>query len=59
MRALVKHPLVNRDIEETAFWYHQRDPGAAVRFVDEARHAMYAAAKIHFTSPSVLRMFAA
>jgi plasmid stabilization system protein ParE len=51
MPALVKHPLVNHDIEETAFWYHQRDPDVAVRFVDEARHAMYAAAKnpLHFS----------
>ena len=45
MRDLLKHPLVNSDIEDTAFWYHQRDPGVAARFVDEARHAMYAAAK--------------
>jgi plasmid stabilization system protein ParE len=51
MRALEKHPLVNLDIEEAAFWYHQRDSDVAVRFVDEARHAMYAAAKnpLHFS----------
>ena len=51
MPALVKHPLVNLDIEETAFWYNQRDPDVAVRFVDEARHAMFAAAKnpLHFS----------
>jgi plasmid stabilization system protein ParE len=31
-------------------WYNQRDPNVAVRLVDEARHAMYAAAKnpLHF-----------
>jgi plasmid stabilization system protein ParE len=43
--------LVNHDIEDAAFWYHQRDPDVAIRFVDEARHAMYAAAKnpLHFS----------
>ncbi|HEY5232605.1 MAG TPA: type II toxin-antitoxin system RelE/ParE family toxin [Verrucomicrobiae bacterium] len=51
MPALVKHPFVNHDIEETAFCYHQRDPDVAVRFVDEARHAMFAAAKnpLHYS----------
>ncbi len=46
-----KHPLVNQDIEEAAFWYHQRNPDAAFRFVDEVRHAMFAAAKnpLHFS----------
>jgi len=45
MHALVKHPLVDCDVEEAAFWYHQRDPDVAVRLVDEARRAMQAAAK--------------
>jgi len=51
MHALVKHPLVDCDIEEAAFWYNQRDPDVAVRLVDEVRHAMYAAAKnpLHFS----------
>ena len=50
MHALVKHPLVNSDVEEAAFWYDQRNPAVAVRFVDEARDAMFAAAKypLHF-----------
>ena len=50
MHALVKHPLVNGDVEEAAFWYDQRDPDVAVRFVDAARDAMFAAAKnpLHF-----------
>jgi plasmid stabilization system protein ParE len=50
MHALVKHPLVNSDVEEAAFWYGQRNPAVAVRFVDEARDAMFAAAKnpLHF-----------
>src|SRR5262245_29243033 len=51
MHALVKHPLVNSDVEEAAFWYDQRNPDVAVRFVDEARAAMFAAAKnpLHFS----------
>jgi|ERR1700677_2882267 toxin ParE1/3/4 len=45
MHALVKHPLVDRDVEEAAFWYRQHDSDVAIRFVDEARYAMFAAAK--------------
>jgi len=44
MRPLVKHPLVDRDVGEAAIWYHQRDPDVAVRFIDEIRAAMRAAA---------------
>jgi plasmid stabilization system protein ParE len=51
MHALLKHPLVNSDVEEAAVWYHQRDPAVAIRFIDEARHAMFAAAAnpLHFS----------
>ena len=51
MHALLKHPLVNGDVEDAAFWYDQREPAVAVRFVDEARDAMFAAAKdpLHFS----------
>jgi toxin ParE1/3/4 len=45
MHALLKHPLVDADIAEAAFWYNQRDPDVAVRFVDQARNAMHAAAQ--------------
>jgi len=45
MHALLKHRRVNADIGEAAFWYQERDPDVAVRFVDEARVAMVAAAK--------------
>ena len=50
MHALLKHPLVDGDVEEAAFWYDQRDPDVAVRFADAARDAMFAAAKnpLHF-----------
>jgi toxin ParE1/3/4 len=50
MHALVKHRLVDRDVEEGAFWYHQRDPDVAVRLIEEVREAMHAAAKnpLHF-----------
>ncbi len=41
---LLKHPLVDCDIEEAALWYHLRDPAAAVRLIDETLVAMRAAA---------------
>ena len=44
MHVLVKHPLVDCDLEEAALWYHQRDPRVAQRLVDETRDAMHAAA---------------
>ena len=42
---LLKHPLVDCDIEEAALWYHLRNPAAAVRLIDEARAAMRIAAQ--------------
>jgi hypothetical protein len=50
MHALVKHPRVNGDVEDAAFWYDQRDSAVAVCFADAARDAMFAAAKnpLHF-----------
>ena len=45
MYALIKHPLVDCDVEEAALWYHQHDPAVALRFVDEVRLAMREAAK--------------
>lgn len=45
MHALVKHPLVDCDVEEAALWYSQRDPQVATRLIDETRSAMRAAAE--------------
>jgi len=44
MFVLVKHPLVDCDVEEAAIWYHQRDPRVADRFIDETKRAMKLAA---------------
>ncbi len=44
MHALVKHPLVDCDLEEAALWYYQRDPTVANRLIDETRNALRAAA---------------
>ncbi len=41
---LLKHPLVDCDIEEAALWYHLRNPAVAVRLIDETLAAMRAAA---------------
>ena len=41
---LLKHPLVDCDIEEAALWYHLRDPAVAVRLIDETLAAMRVAA---------------
>jgi toxin ParE1/3/4 len=48
MHALHKHPLVEGDLAEAAFWYHEREAEVAVRLVDETRLAMFAAAKHPF-----------
>jgi len=40
MPELVKHPLVDCDVEEAALWYHRRDPRVAERFIDAARQSM-------------------
>lgn len=45
MHVLLKHPLVDSDVEEAAFWYHERDPAVALRFVDETRLGMRTAAE--------------
>lgn len=45
MHLLVKHVLVDSDIENAALWYHQRDPAVAFRLVDEIRLAMLSAAE--------------
>ena len=42
---LLKHPLVDCDIEEAALWYHLRNSAVAVRLIDEARAAMRIAAQ--------------
>ena len=42
---LLKHPLVDCDIEAAALWYHLRDAAVAVRLIDETRDAMRAAAE--------------
>ena len=42
---LLKHPLVDCDIEEAALWDHLRDPSVAVRLIDAARDAMRSAAR--------------
>lgn len=45
MHVLLKHPLVDSDVEEAAFWYYERDPAVALRFVDETRLGMRTAAE--------------
>jgi plasmid stabilization system protein ParE len=45
MPALVKHPLVDCDVEEAVLWYHWHDPEVALQLVDEVRLAMRSAAE--------------
>jgi plasmid stabilization system protein ParE len=40
MYHVVKHPLVESDLEDAAAWYYERDPDRAHRFLVEARSAM-------------------
>jgi plasmid stabilization system protein ParE len=51
MHALLKHPLVDCDLEEAALWYDQRDPSVAVRLIEESKRAMHAAADNPFLFP--------
>jgi len=48
MYALLKHPLVDCDLEEAALWYAQRDQRVAGRLIAETRTAMRAAAASPF-----------
>jgi plasmid stabilization system protein ParE len=45
LRALLKHPLLDCDLEEAALWYHLRSPAAAERLIDEAQRVMRLAAE--------------
>lgn len=51
MRALVKHPLVDCDVEAAALWYAQRDPEVALRLIEEIRLAMRTAAEAPLRFP--------
>jgi plasmid stabilization system protein ParE len=48
MRAFLKHPLVDCDLEEAALWYFRRNPSGAEKLIDEARDAMRAAVEDPF-----------
>src|SRR5688500_8368432 len=51
MRALLKNPLVDCDLEEAALWYNRRDPEVAERLVDATQKAMRLAATDPFRFP--------
>lgn len=40
MHVLLKHPLVDCDLEEAALWYYHHDPAIADRFIDESQRLM-------------------
>jgi plasmid stabilization system protein ParE len=40
VRALLKHPLVDCDLEEAALWYHHHDPALALRLIDETQRTI-------------------
>lgn len=44
MHTLLKHPLVDCDLEEAALWYHRHDPMFAERLIEACRTTMLAAA---------------
>jgi plasmid stabilization system protein ParE len=51
LHALVKHPLLDCDLEAAALWYSSKNPAIAERLIDEARRAMHLAAQhpFHFS----------
>jgi toxin ParE1/3/4 len=51
MRALLKHPLVDCDLEEAALWYSRDDPKVAERLIEACRTAMLTAAADPFRFP--------
>jgi toxin ParE1/3/4 len=52
MRALLKHPLIDCDLEEAALWYSRDNARTAERLIDESRAAMLLAAADPFRFPS-------
>lgn len=40
MRALLKNPLVDCDLEEAALWYNQREPSAAEKLIWETERTI-------------------
>jgi plasmid stabilization system protein ParE len=48
MHKLLRHPLVECDLEEAALWYLVRNPEICDKLVDEARRAMHLAAEHPF-----------
>ena len=44
MYVLLKHPLVDCDLEEAALWYNRRNPDAAGRLINATQQAMQLAA---------------
>jgi plasmid stabilization system protein ParE len=51
MHALLKHPLLDCDLEESALWYAQRNSAVAERLIDAAQAAMRAAAEKPYQFP--------
>lgn len=50
MHSLLKHPLVDCDLEEAALWYHLRSAESAERLISETRLTMRLIAEnpLHF-----------
>jgi toxin ParE1/3/4 len=44
MRALLKHPLVDCDLEEAALWYARHNPSVAEHLIEQCKAAMRSAA---------------
>jgi plasmid stabilization system protein ParE len=51
LHVLVKHPLLDCDLEAAALWYSSKNPAVAERLIDEARDAMRLVAQhpFHFS----------
>lgn len=41
MRALIKHPLLDCDVEEAALWYHLKQPGVEEKLIEEVERTIF------------------
>ena len=57
MRALLKNPLFDCDLEEAALWYNRRDPDVAERLIKATQEAMRLAATDPFRFPVCFREY--
>jgi plasmid stabilization system protein ParE len=41
VRALIKHPLLDCDLEDAALWYHLKQPGIEEKLINEVERTIF------------------